>query len=511
MDNNLEHRPAYQTAEKRDCVFALLFAFLCVWAVDCYFWGGAGLGAALCTFGLGLCAAIYLGKYRKKISAYGIFCYAAYLAGALSLAVTDTGKFTMVLLLMLLAAVAFLEFMDIRRHTAGDFRSIGDVCSMLFVLTFGKIANTFYALFHKKGPEGTPQNRKIGGVFLGLIIALPVLGIIVPLLISSDAAFSGMIDRLGTAYFAEIMGALILGLCLFVLIFGRLLALQVHVPRPVEPSRAKGVEPNVIISFLSAVSAVYLLYLFSQLSYFFGAFSGFLPKNFSVAEYARRGFFEMALICAINLVIIFLSTLLCRREKKGLPLAVKLLALFLCLFSLVLAATSLSKLILYVNRFGMTWLRIHTSLFVIFLAVVFLAVIARLFWSRVPYIKIAMAAGTVLLLASAFANPDRLIARHNVEGYLAGEYSAIDMDTISLLNSDGAVPYLLKLIDCPDAEVSTEAKRQLTQRAEETFVIDQSTIVSSKSDWRSWNLCSQEGEKLLRDNFRSYYSEEYYR
>lgn len=499
--------PVYQTTGRRDMGFAALLAILCIFATDMFLWGGAGLGAGICTAGLLLTGICYLARYRKRFSVYGAFCLAAYLAGAVSLAFTDNGKFSVLLLLILLSAVAILEFMDLRTHTGGDFRNIGDLCHTIFVLTFGQIGNTFYALFHKKTGEGTSQSRKIGSVLLGLVIALPVLIILVPLLMSSDAAFSGMISKFGPENLVEAAGALIFGLCLFILVFGRLLALQVVVRKPVAERTSGGVDTGVIISFLSAVVVVYLLYLFSQLSYFFGAFAGFLPKDFSVAEYARRGFFEMTLICAINLLIVFLATLLCRKKNGKVPMAVRLLELFLCLFSLVLAATSLSKIIMYVDRFGMTWLRIHTAAFILFLAVVFLAVIARLFWKKVPYIKIAMAAATILVLVSAFANVDRVIARHNVEGYLSGKYASIDMDTISNLDSDAVVPYLLELIDDQDDMVANRAKFQLSRRAVQMFVIQENTLVDDKNDLRGWNLCTAEAERLLRENFSEYYLE----
>ena len=45
---------------------------------------------------------------------------------------------------------------------------------------------------------------------------------------------------------------------------------------------------------LGMISLVYVLYLVSQLAYFSGGFSGILPKGYTMAEYARRGFFEMA-------------------------------------------------------------------------------------------------------------------------------------------------------------------------------------------------------------------------
>ena len=54
---------------------------------------------------------------------------------------------------------------------------------------------------------------------------------------------------------------------------------------------------------LGAVCAVYLAYLFSQLAYFVGGFSGILPEGFTRAEYARRGFFEMTCLAGVNLAL----------------------------------------------------------------------------------------------------------------------------------------------------------------------------------------------------------------
>ena len=74
------------------------------------------------------------------------------------------------------------------------------------------------------------------------------------------------------------------------------------------------------------------------------AFAGFLPENYTTAQYARRGFFEMTVICAINVALISFSLLICKKDKKGNhPLAVRIICAFICLFSLIIVATVIGK------------------------------------------------------------------------------------------------------------------------------------------------------------------------
>ena len=501
----------YRASTRRDMVFALLLAVLSILCADFYFWGGAGPAAGIATVCLLLTGAAYLWRSRKTVTAYGCFCCAVCLACALSLIFNDSFKFLSVLTIILCAALAILEFMQLRSRTDGSFRSIGDVCYIVFAMTFGKLADGGYALFHKQGEDGSPERRKTGSVLLGLVIALPVLLIIVPLLVLSDAAFESMVELLDFAHLSELIGAAVLGLGLFFLLFGLLFSLPRCEREPAERSARRGVEPIIIVTFLSVVALVYVLYLFSQLAYFFSAFRGMLPEDYSVAEYARRGFFEMSLLCAINLFIIFLSHLLCRKREGKAPLPVRLLCLFLCVFSLILAATSLSKIILYVDRFGMTRLRILTSIFTVLLVVIFLAVILRLFSRKTTYMKISLIAASLLLLLTAYANVDRVIAAYNVGAYQSGKLSSIDMDTLENLDSNAVVPYLWELTGDADKNVAQEAKVLLSARADSLYAIEYNgadgtcKLGEPLYDWRSCDLTTARAMALLDEHFDEYY------
>lgn len=502
--------PSYFTTGRRELRYAVFLLLACLMAVDGFLWTATGLLASAACVALALIGGCYLLRGGRRWSCYGIFCYTAYIACALTFVLTDSGAadFPMVLLMVLLAAVAMLERTGLRQYTDGSFRSIADLCYMVFALTFGKIGQAFYTLFHRDGGE----KRRIGSVLLGILIAVPVLFVILPLLISSDVAFAAMLERwLAIDRFSELVGVLILGFFLFVLLFGRLISLP-RVKRSAPPaSLCGGLEPTVVISFLAVISAVYALYLFSQLAYFFNAFSGLLPKEFTVAEYARRGFFEMTLISALNLGLIFLAHLVCRKKDGRTPLAVRLLSLFLCVFSQILSVTVLSKLRLYIASFGMTKLRILTSVFTVFLMIVFLAVALRLFFRRVPYMKIAFAAAAVLTLVSAYADTDRVIAHYNVDAYLTGKLDTIDMESLKWLHSDAIVEDVLRLVDVPDAEVAQQAKELLTDHANRLFVLRETAdggTYTAYGDWRSWNTVESNARELLTAHYDEYYQNE---
>ncbi len=498
----------YAPCTRRDVVFAIMLALLAILAADFYLWGGAGLGAAVVTALVFFTGACYLIKHRKRITAYGIYCGLAYLAGAGAFVFSNGGfiKFLMVLCLMILATVAIMELLQLRQNKDSSYRTLGDFFYTAFGLTFGSIGRCIYALFHRKTKDGLSENRKIGIALIGVACALPLLLIIIPLLMSSDAAFSTLLERLALDNLSELLGSGLLGLVAFILIFGRLLAAPLAKRKTTEPRGTGGVAPTAICSFLGVITLVYVLYLVSQLAYFFNAFSGLLPEDFTVAEYARRGFFEMCAICAINLLLIFLATLLCKKDKPMAPLSVRLFSLFFCVFSLVLIATALSKMFLYIDSFGMTHLRIYTSVFMIFLAVVFLAVGVRLFVWKVPYVKIAVVTASLLLIATCYANVDSIVAEYNVTAYKTGKLDSIDMDTLWGLDRDSAVPWVLELIDDKDANVADNATRILESAFDAHFEVDSywegrqyiRIYEDSQIDWRAYNISYARAHELLR-------------
>lgn len=503
-------RAACRPAGARDLVFAGILAVLCVLAANFYLWGGLGLAASVVTALIFFTGAVYLLKHRRKITGYSIYCGLAYVIGAGAFLISDGGflHFLLIHVLLALATVGMMEVMELRADRDSSFRNLGDFFRTLFGLTFGNIGAAFYGIFHRKDENGETRNRKMGAPLLGFACAIPVLLIVIPLLMSSDEAFDNMLGRISGDTVGELVLSTILGLFAFLLIFSRLFALPKTEKREKAPSDFRGMASVTLCVALGMISLVYVLYLVSQLAYFFDAFSGLLPDGFSVAEYARRGFFEMCTVCAINLALIFLASLLSRKAKGKTPLAIRLFSLFFCIFSLVLISTALSKMFLYIGSFGMTHKRILTSVFMLFLAVMFLAVGLRLFVPKVPYMKIGLITASLLLIATCYANVDSMIAEYNVTAYQNHKLDSIDMDTLAELDGDSAVPWLLELLEDEEKAVRQEAKEQLLDIFVDHYGVEYlwtggqftHTYRYKSTDWRAYNITSAKAHALLWEN-----------
>ena len=483
----LRAAPVYpkRRAAGRDLILALLLLAACFLLCDSLRWAnGLGLGEALGLTALLPIALWYLGDRPGKLRGYGAICAGLYLIGALSLIFSGDAvlKALLLLALPLLFVIVILERLELRTGN-GLLNRLHDWFYTAFWMSFGRLKVGAWALSHC-GAEDTLRSKQTRAIGLGLLCAVPALFILLPLLISSDAAFEGMLGSLDWSAAGRGALALLYGGFFALLIFTLLFSSDKG-PRPLENGIRRGLEPVGVAAFLGAVSAAYVLYLAAQFAYFTDAFRGLLPRDFTVAEYARRGFFEMCGIVAINLGLIVISLGLCRKEGGRVPKAVKNLSLFLCFFSLLLVATALSKMLLYMGSFGLTRLRVLTSAFMVWLAVVVAAVGLRLFVKRVPVLKLAVTLGAAMLIALSLANVDGIVARYNVGAWRTGRLDGLDMSTICELG-DGAVPTLVELTRDGDPAVASKARQELNRR-------------KLTEDLRSWNLIEQQALNALNE------------
>ena len=207
---------------------------------------------------------------------------------------------------------------------------------------------------------------------LALGIALPLFVLALWLLTEADAGFSRVMGRVADWFrwdldidLFEIILSLPVGAYLFGLLAGtRREKLELLRQRGQRLSawvlRLRKV-PNLAWSLLTAAFCLlYLLFFVIQGRYLFGAFTRTLPEGFIVSHYARRGFFELCWVMAVNFALLWLITRASRtpvRENR-LSLAV---CLILLVESLLFAVVAFSKLALYIDCFGFTPLRLQSS------------------------------------------------------------------------------------------------------------------------------------------------------
>ncbi len=491
-----------QPGSERDMLFAGMFLLLSLMCVNACLFGGSGALLAIGAMAVMVVGLAFLMPYRKGVTLYMCFALVSYYLCAMTLVLSDSSfwKFFVILTMMVLSMLILMEFMGLRRRRAGTFHAMGDWFSTLFVLPFEHMGGMFYALTHRDKGNGTGERRRVGSIILGLLFAVPVLLIVIPLLMGADAAFEGLLDQVSFRTGGEAYVTIIFGVGYFFLLFSRYFSARF--PREEEQrteSQRKGLDTTILSTFLSVISVVYVVYLLSQLAYFFNGFAGLLPEDFTVAEYARRGFFEMTAVCVINLIILMVALLSARKRNGKEPTSVRGLGLFLCLFSLVLIATAMSKMGLYIHSFGMTYLRIITSVFMIFLCVVFLTMGLWIFVRKLPYMKVAVITAVLLVLLVGFADPARVVADYNVNAYLTGKLDSVDMSELSSLGSDAVVPYAWELTKDPDTEVSERAWRILYKHGRDHGFF-KGDGEEYEYDWRAFNVSSYKAYNLIREN-----------
>ena len=208
---------------------------------------------------------------------------------------------------------------------------------------------------------------------LALALSLGLFAVAVNLLSDADAGFQRLLGRAADWFSFEWDGewlfrfffSLPVGQYLFGLIAGtgreepeKLRERGARISAWLETLRRV---PNLVWTLLTgAFCLLYLVFFAVQSRYLFGAFTRTLPEGFIVSEYARQGFFELCKVMAVNFALLWLVTRASRtpvRENRP--------ALVLCLVllaeSLLFAVVAYSKLMLYIDCFGFTPLRLQSS------------------------------------------------------------------------------------------------------------------------------------------------------
>ena len=480
---------SFQT-EKKELLFGAALLAICMLMFNSIIAGGFQLGYAIAYVLCVLCSGGYLISRGHKLNFYSAALLVLSMITATSFARADDAVVKLVMFLFMFISTNLGLCLLAKKN---QFRPSG-LCSVLDAFTtqfgrgFGELPASYRGLFAAFRRSGT-LGQKTCAILVGLGITVPVMLIIIPLLIQADAAFEGLLKYLPEFSVAYAILTVIFGSGLACVLYTRNTALH-HGNDPRQRiSTFLGISPLTINTVLIGVCVVYCAYLVSQLAYLVGGFAGILPEDFTLAQYARRGFFEMAWLCAINLTIMVLSLSLCKKESHA-PLVTRLLCLFVGIVTLFLVATASAKMILYIESYGLTRLRVLTQVVMVFLAVVTLTVCLWLFIPKLSYMKTVMLAALIIGTTVSWIDVDTMVARYNVNSYLSGQLETVDIEYLDSLGS-GAVPYIEKLsMQASDQTIANTA----------TFYLASHSLEKPK-DFRAWNYADHKALQVL-DSFR---------
>lgn len=312
------------------------------------------------------------------------------------------------------------------------------------------------------------KTKKSMGFLLKLIIGLAAATIptaVVLLLLLYDASFESLINRIFDfdivtvlSHIVSLFYAVFIGMFIYSLyissVDGRDIAFLTEEKIRQRESKIRFSPVATSVAASVPLLAVYVIFFISQWKYYISGFTGVLPQDFSYAEYAREGFFQLCAVSAINLVIISLIIAFSKKSRFY-SLVIKTLTCVSSAFTLVLISTAIAKMVMYIKCYGLTQKRIYATWFMAVLALIFIAVVLSRF---IPKIKIAAVSSAIVVIAFAglsLCNVDSIISKHNVDRYLDGSLKTVDVVALSNLG-DAAVPDMVRLAKFYDKEYGTD-------------------------------------------------------
>ncbi|MDR0883179.1 MAG: DUF4173 domain-containing protein [Oscillospiraceae bacterium] len=405
------------------------------------------------------------------------------------------------LALTVITALFLLELTGAMRYGADSYWSILDVLWGIFIAPLAGIGGSMRFIFQKS----THSKGNVGKVLLGLLLAIPVVAIVIPLLMESDARFDNLVgeifDSLGIWLLEAFLSALLF-IPLWALLYS--LAYEPAPKKPAQVAQAQRIDPVVTCVFLGVVIAVYVLYLITQSTEFFSAFRSEVPQDGLPADYARTGFYELCIAAIINAVLILPVLAFTKRKDTGTAdLTVRLVAAVLCGETLLLIATALRKMVLYIERFALSERRVQTFAIMIFLALAFLILLARLFVRKLPAFQLTAVAAACVLLVLSFGFGDAWIVRTNADLFKTHQVQQPDFKEFRW--STAAVPALVDVArNDEDPRIREAANVALTWQYESSF-FDSYEWRETHADGRSWSLCDAQYEAAMRSYRKEFY------
>lgn len=222
---------------------------------------------------------------------------------------------------------------------------------------------------------------------------------------------------------------------------------------------------TTVYTALIILNIFYVIFFVTQMPYYLSAFRGLIPEGWeSYAEFARRGFFELIAISALNLIFIAFSSICVNRAGQESALY-KLLVSLLSAGTIFFTAAAAARLVLYIEIFALTIMRVLPAVFMIFLTIIAVGIIIKQL-KRISIMRLAAFTGALLICLLFTVNIDGLIAAYNAKRYIEGTIE--EFDTIVLWRAGIAgIPAALRVLEeTEDPRLRYEISRQYIQSSE---------------------------------------------
>lgn len=474
-------------------------------------------------FGIGLATAgllfylIYIPfiifKQGKKFSLAGWLLFIPQIIILASFAFFSDLRITVIGLIssLLIAAVQMSLISNCTTGKPFSFDLMSDTCINFFALPFMNIATTFGGIFGGKD-KSEKNNRNSLKIAIGAAISIPVVFILIMIFAFADEMFARWVNKIITVLNINplrIAVDILFTLITMLYVMPLTVSLRSGYKKQYGHKESRRfIDPIIAATVLYASSVVYLVFVAVQFTYLFAGL-GSLPEGLNLAEYSRRGFFELVFVIVITAIVIAAVCVLTKNNSKDrLPAYVKVALLIITASNAIMIVSAARRLLIYISEYDLTVSRFNAAVLIALMAVVDIVIALRIIFDG---LRVSAVIGSVLAVTAAaycIFNVDGFVAKYNIDRYLEDPVkNSIDVDYIATDLSAAAIPQLERLMNNADKEtLKQHAKLAIANIAERCDL-----FTGDEKDICRWTLDRQIAVDILDKNGITYaMSEEYF-
>jgi hypothetical protein len=309
--------------------------------------------------------------------------------------------------------------------------------------------------------RGDRKSKGAPGLWIGALLATPVLLIFGAILANADPMFA----RLFQFNFQWDLSSFFIRIFLFAFtffMFSGLLCLlhpdmreklsamwnspSAPIAPPVqvqmEPTEVAGGEAapvtnaqgiHIFAMFFGLIGVMFLLFIGVQFRYLFGGNEYVLKSaGLTYAQYARNGFFQIVTVAALTIPLLLGGQSSLKSLSRGDRRLFNVIASVLAGSLLMLLASAFYRMNLYVDAYGLSSLRIYVTAGMIWMALILgLYFVFGLRWQLSRYGLASVVAACAVALGVNVMRPDEMIARVNLS-----RNQKVDLEHLAQLGAD---------------------------------------------------------------------------
>jgi Domain of unknown function (DUF4173) len=364
-----------------------LAALLAGWAVDFLFWGhAAGVSrtiwvAVILLAGIGAAWSEGIKPAGKNwilvIAALAMASVATIRSEPMTVAVAFALSIAAVFVLAFSYRQGNWVYYRLRDYLLSGLRLLGAM--IVHPVKFTSASGADPAVGEGPSPKKT---HYVAPVLRGILIAIPIVGVLAALLASADPIFSNELAALFTWFTLPNWPEYLFRLIYILIFVYVILGSYWHAIYPKHADERLDQQPDSFKPFLGwtesgvvllLVNILFAAFVVVQFRYFFGGQANITAEGYTYSDYAVRGFNELVSVAVISLLLLLALGAVTQRTNRFQSRSFSVLAVILVVLVLVILVSSFQRLTLYEDAYGFTRLRTYTHVFIPWLGALLVA------------------------------------------------------------------------------------------------------------------------------------------